>query len=228
MAHVLGLLLSVALLAAEPEKSSTLRYLKPVGDKYVLEGEVTTTPSDTGSTFVSRTLRGAAVVTLTVRSTKDGQVVNAEAVVENEQTRKTAVLTFFDKGVVSLKRAGITDYLKASPTVVVTTAPDWTDGIQLVRRYDAQKGGKQEFAGMWFHPVEACQTLTLTIERVGKDKIMVNDNVLPLERYQVQLRSGSYLVWADADGKVCKILPQQKGAAPLVLEGVEEATKDLK
>jgi hypothetical protein len=228
MTHVLWPLLGLTLLAADDEKSSTLRYLRPAGDKYVLESEVATTTNGTGSTLVSRTVRGPETMTLTLHFDKDGRVVQAEALLDANRMKKTAVLAFREKGPTTLKRGGITDYLKASPDVVVSTEPDWSDVFQLVRRYDAKKGGKQEFAGFWFHPVQAYGMPTFTIERVGTDKIMVNKASLPLERYQVHLRDGNYLVWADETGKVCKVLPQKKGEAPVVLEGIEEATKDLK
>ena len=227
MLPLLWSLISLPLLAADAEKSSTLHYVKPVDDKYVLESEVTTTPNDDGSTFVSRTVRGGETMTLTIRFDKKGQVVTAEAAFEKDKMKKTAALAFRDKENATLKRGGLTDYLKASPDVIVTTAPDWSDVLQLVRRYDAKKAGKQEFTGFWFHPVNAYQSLTFSIEHVGKDKIGVTDKVIDLQRYAINLRSGEYLVWADVDGKVCKILPRKKGT-PVVLEGLEELTKDLK
>jgi hypothetical protein len=189
---------------------------------------VTTTANGDGSTLVSRTVRGGETMTTTIRFDKDGRVVKAEAVREVNRVKRTAALAFQGAKPTLLKRGGITDYLKAPADVVVATEPGWCDVFQLVRRYDAKKGGKQEFAGFWFHPVEAYRMPTFAIERVGTDKIMVANKALPLERYQVHLRDGDYLVWADAQGKVCKILPRQKGEAPVVLEGIEEAAQHLK
>jgi hypothetical protein len=228
MVHVLGPLIGLTLLAADADKSSTHRYLRPEGGKYVLACELTTTTSGAGSTAVSRTLSSNETMTLAIRFDKSGRVVQAEALMEAGPVKKTAVLAVADKGAATLKRGGITDYLKVSPDLVVVTDPDWGGVFQLVRRYDAKKGGKQEFASFWFHPAQAYQTATFTVERVGEDRITVSDKSLSLDRYQVQLRGGACLVWADADGKVCKVLPQKKGAAPLVLEGVEDATKDLR
>jgi hypothetical protein len=36
------------------------------------------------------------------------------------------------------------------------------------------------------------------------------------------VRSGAYLVWADATGKVIKLMPPDKPASAVVLEGMEE------
>jgi hypothetical protein len=227
MTHTLWPLIGLTLFAADAGKSTAFRYVTPAGGKYVVESEVTTTTGEDGSTFVSRTAHAPATMTLTVRLDKDGRLVRADALLETERVKKTAVLAFQDGGAATIKRGGITDYLKATPDAVVSTAPDWTAVFQLLRRYDAHKGGKQEFAGFWFHPVEAFRPVKFTIDRTGTAAVKVNDKTLSLDRYQVQLRDSGYLVWADADGKVCKVLPEGKGL-PVVLEGLEEATKDLK
>jgi hypothetical protein len=127
-----------------------------------------------------------------------------------------------------LKRDGTTDLLQAPANPVVTTAPDWSDIFELVRRYDAGKGGKQEFPGLWFHPTRPLRQLTFSVERVGDDRVKIKDGGQKLGRYRVTLRSGGYLVWARADGRVCKILPGGGRAVPVVLEGYEEATSRLK
>jgi hypothetical protein len=41
------------------------------------------------------------------------------------------------------------------------------------------------------------------------------------------LRSGEYLVWAQPEGIVCRIVSRRAGAAPVVLQGYEEATRRL-
>jgi hypothetical protein len=228
MSHVLWPLLSLALLPADEEKSTTLHYVKPAGENYVLDSAITTTPIREGSILVSRTARGGETMTLTIHYDKSGQVTKAEAVQEINRVKKSAVLTFADRRPAMLKRGGITDYLKTSPDVILATEPSWSEVFQLVHRYDPKKAGKQEFPGFWFHPAQPYRTLTFTIERVGADKITVNTKSLLVERYQIHWHDGDYLVWADATGKVCKIQPKKKGAAPVVLEGIEEATQSLK
>ncbi len=228
MIHLLGPLLGLVLLAADEEKSSSLRYVKPAGEKYVLESEMTTTTTGDGSTLRTRTQYGNETLSVLIRFDKSGQLAQAEAVQEVKLVKKTAVLAFQAKRPTTLKRGGITDYLQTTPDTIVATDPDWTAVFQLVRRYDAKKGGKQQFNGFWFHPTQPYRPLTIHMERVGADKIMVAGKSLPLERYQVQGLDGDYLFWADATGKVCKVLPQKKGEAPVVLEGLEEATQNLK
>jgi hypothetical protein len=227
MTHALWPLLGLTLFAADAEKNTSLRYLTPVDGKYVPQGEVITTAGEDGSTFVCRTGRAAETLTLTVRFDRDGRAIRAEALLETGRVRKSAVLAFHDKGTATVKRGGITDYLMASSDGVVVTNPDWAAVFPLVRRYDPKKGGKQEFAGYWFHPVEAFRPVKYTLDRTGTATVTVNGKSLQLDRYQVQLRDGGYLVWADAEGRVCKILPEGKGA-PVFLDGLEEAAKDLK
>src|SRR5262249_24914865 len=99
---------------------------------------------------------------------------------------------------------------------------------QLVTRYDAKKGGKQEFGGVWFHPVEQPLTLTFTIERVGEDKIKLSNKEMKLRRHDIVLRSGNYRTWSDDDGRIIRIAPRGGDGTPMVLEGYEEATRDLK
>jgi len=70
--------------------------------------------------------------------------------------------------------------------------------------------------------------LTFTIERLGQDTVTVGERKLSLDRYRVRLRSGDYLVWADATGRTVRLYPAGKPAAFVVLEGFEDATRELK
>src|SRR5262249_48039734 len=143
--------------------------------------------------------------------------------------KKKAELGLF-KDHARLKREGTTELLNRVPDApVVTTAPDWSDVIQLVTRYDAKKGGRQEFGGLWFHPVEQPQIpIAFTIERAGTDKITLKEKEIALHRHDIHLRSGGYRAWSDADGRVVRIAPRGPGGVPVVLEGYEEATRELK
>jgi hypothetical protein len=220
------IVLTLGLLAADGEKPATVRYLRPAQGKLVLESEVTRTTTADGMTYVSRTDRGAEKMTLTLRHDKDGRLTSAEAVQESAAGKKSALLTLRgDKA--ELRRGDTTETLPAPAALIVTTAPDWTDIFELVRRYDGKKAGKQEFAGLWIHPVQPTRQLTFTVERVGKDTAQVEGREVPLDRYAIRLRSGDYLAWGDRTGRVVRLIPAGKPAAAVVLEGFAEATRAL-
>lgn len=220
---LLGCLL---LVAAEPQAPPALRYLRPAKDKFVLESLVTTQVGRDGTTYVSLTDRGAEKMTLTLRHGLDKRLTSAEVLQETAAGKKTATLTV--KGnKAQLQRGDDTETIDLVADPVVTTAPDWSDIFQLVRRYDGTKRGRQEFAGLWIHPSKPTLKLTFTIEPVGNDAVTVNNQPLMLERYQVRLRSGAYLVWADSTRRVYKLMPPGAKASPVVLEGYEEATRGL-
>lgn len=102
--------------------------------------------------------------------------------------------------------------------VIVTSAPDWTDVFLLCRRYDRARGGKQEFPGLWIHPVQAAQRLTFTIEKTG--------HAAPFDRFSIVLRGNSrYTVWADEAGRMVKLVG---GGTELVCEGFETPAANLK
>jgi hypothetical protein len=164
---------------------------------------------------------------LTVRYDARGRLAAAEAALGTAQgTRKVTLAV--QEGQAQIKRGGVTDLFPVTGDTVVTTDPDWSDVFQLVRRYDIGRGGRQQFAGLWIHPVEPPEALTLTIEHLGTDKVTVEDQTVELDRYRVRRRGGDCLVWADSGGRVCRLLPAAPGATPVVLEGFEQATQDLK
>jgi hypothetical protein len=221
------LLLLPLLVVADPPHPETLRYLRPQGGKYVLESEITVTRDKDGYTYVSRTVRPQETMTLTVRRTPDGRLLRAELVHQKGDARKSAVVEPRD-GKLLLKRDGVTEVVNLPDTTFFTTAPDWSDVIELARRYDLKKGGKQEFAGLWFHPTRPTLTPTFTVEKGGEDRIRVGGVEHKLERLNVRLRASTNTVWVFPDRRVCKILPAGEKAVPIVLQGHEEATRDLK
>jgi hypothetical protein len=227
MTFVLSILAACALApGAEQDKPLTLQYLRRAGDRFVPESKVTLTRKDRGASYVSVTERGDEKTTLTLQFDDKNHVRTAEVALTGPRGKQTATLTLLD-GQAQLKRAGTTDFLKVGPDPILTTAPDWSDVFQLVNRYNTKKGGQQEFAGVWFHPVEGARTLTFSIERVGHDKITVKEEEVRLERYLIRLRSGAYGVWVDNGGRVIRIVPQGAANAPVVLEGYQESTRDL-
>ena len=227
MALLWGLVVCVFVGYAEADTAKPLRYLKPEGGRHVLESEVTHTTTPKGSTYVSRTVRGPETLTLTIQRDKEGHVVGAEVVQQTAGERKNATLAL-QEGQAKVTRRGTTDLLKVAADPVVTSAPDWSDVFELVRRYDASKGGKQEFPGLWIHPIKPPLVLTFSVEHVGEDRVKGKGGEQKLRRYRVRLRSASYTVWARTDGRVCKILPAGVKAVPVILEGYEDATRTLK
>ncbi len=128
-----------------------------------------------------------------------------------------------------MKRGGITDFLKDLPARPVLTAGlDWTAALVFVPLYDAARGGKQEWSGLWLDPVQGLQTPTYTVERQGDDTVTVKDKAVKLSRYRIKLRDGTAAVWADGDGRVVRVQPLAAKATPVVLEGFEDATKGLR
>jgi hypothetical protein len=220
---LLFLLASAAVIPADdgPTKPVPLRYVRSADDKIVTESEVTTTRDGDDTVIVSRTQRPDETMTLTLRQDKDGQLLSAEAVRESGKMKKTATLTVQGK-TAQLKQGGITDFLKGGGELIVTSAPDWSDVFQLVRRYDAKKGGEQQFAGVWIHPDNPPQELTFTITNDDVETVKVKDKEVRLGRYKVKLRSGDYIVWADAAKRVVKLTAVGPKAKPVVLEGFED------
>jgi len=212
--------------APEPEKPAPLRYLKEVDGKFVLESEVTETRGDQGVTYVSRTERGKDTLTLTLRFDRKNQVTAAEAVLGGPRTKQSASVVFQNNTTQVKRPGGVADLVKVGANPVVTSAPDWSDIFQLVRRYDGAKGGRQEFPGLWIRPDQPPRVIPFTIERVGDDTVRVKEKPLKLDRYRIKLRSGNYLAWAD-NGRVLKLMVPSKPSSAVVLEGYEEATRGL-
>jgi hypothetical protein len=227
MVRVVWLLLGCFLTTAEEKKPERLRYLKPSGGKWALESEVTHEETDGGSRYVSRTERGTESMTLTVTRDREYRPQTVELEHVKGKDRKTARIEWKD-GKAALTRDGTTEVVKVPDRAVFTTAPDWSDILELVPRYDAEKGGKQEHAGFWFHPSQPHRNLAFTVEKTGTDKVRHKGSPLELGRFAVTIRSGTYKVWALPNNRVVKLLPPGDKAAPVVLEGYEETTRGLK
>lgn len=207
--------------------SDTLRYVRPSGTAFVLESRVTQVESRDGVKYVSLTDRVGEKMTLTLRFDGDRRLRDAEAVRETASGKQSVTAVFKEKEAV-LTRQGKVERWKVTPDVVVTTAPDWSDIFQVIRRYDRGKGGKQTFAGLWIHPSKDVRTLSFTVEPIQEDRIEVAEKKVTLQRFRVVLRSGSYLVWADRSGRTYLLMPPGKPGARVVLEGYEKATSGLR
>lgn len=220
-----GVLSGLLLLAADD--SVTTRYVRPSKDKFVPESLVKETTTKDGRTFTSLTDRGSEKMTLTLRFDKKNRLRDAEAIQETARGKRTVTVVFQEKEAL-LTWQGKTTKLTVSPDVVVTTAPDWSDIFQVIRRYDRDKGGKQKFSGLWIHPVKDTRQLTFTVEPGKEDVILFEGKKVTLKRYRVELRSGAYLVWADRTGRVYRLMPPDRPGAAVILEGYEKATSDLR
>ncbi len=227
MSLLLSLVVGCALLpAAGPEKPAPLRYLRPDRDSYVAAGEVSTTRGEDGTVVVTRTERPDET-TVTLRYDRAGRLTSAELV--QASTRKGVTLTLGEKGTGTMKRGGLTDFLKELPAnPVVLTGPEWADVLQVVRRYDGAKGGKQELAGLSLDPVQGLQKQAVSAERQATDAVTLKDKELKLERYRLKLPGGDYAAWADGEGRVVRVQGLVPKAVPVVLEGFEDATRGLK
>ena len=200
MSFALAVVLSSTLLpVAEAEKPSSLRYLHPALDKYVLEGEVVSTRSEDGTVLTWAFGGPGEKLTLTEHRDRDGNPKRAEVV--QERPRKVATLTFGEKGAGTLKRGGITDFLKDLPArPLVTAGPEWTAALQLLPLYDSTRGGKQKVPGLWIDPVQGLQTHTFAVERQAAETVTVKDKLLKVVRYRMKLRVAEAAAWADGTG----------------------------
>ncbi len=218
--------------SADKTKEEKTRYLRPTPKGFVLEAAFTLERDSAGWHLVSVTGRGDHH--LTVRARYDGfdQLTAAEAML-TKGAKKTAAAVTVAAGKAKVQRPGQPAQEFAVPKgVIVTSAPDWTDIFLLCRRYDRKQGGKQTFAGLWIHPVQAAQLLKFTIERTGTDTIERDGKTLKMDRYLIRIRGPNpYLAWADDRGTLVKhlALPYKEGTTGgLVLEGYEKAAAGLR
>jgi hypothetical protein len=205
-----------------------LEYVRPAGDQFVLESSVRFQKTADGFLFQSVTHRPKEKMTLKVRG-GPRHLLQAAELEQQTAAGKHNATAIFNKKTAVVKRPGQKDQqltLAAAP-VLATTAPDWSDILLVLRRYDHKQGGKQQFAALWFHPVKPPRGLTVAVEELGKDTITAGDKKLTLGRFRVQLRSGAYLVWADGQGKVFKLMPPGQPQGAVILKGQEKSTAGL-
>src|SRR5262245_18932799 len=86
---MLGFLLSLSTILLGPEE---YRYLRPEGDKYVLESDVKILEKETGSQYISKTFRGKQTLTLTIQRDREGKPLAAEISNAIDSTKTTAKL----------------------------------------------------------------------------------------------------------------------------------------
>jgi hypothetical protein len=190
------------------ESVERLRYLRPSGERFVLECELTLRWSRTGSSVESTTIRGNTRLTVTSHYDEQDRLTRVGATLVRDGRAVSATVSV-SGGTARVRRAGQEEQaFEVPPGVIVTSAPDWTDVVLLCRRYDRTAGGKQSFPGLWIHPEQAGQRLTFGIERTGKDVVETAGKKIELDRYTIRLRGNSgYVGWADQAGKLIKLVP---------------------
>jgi hypothetical protein len=218
--------------AAFTDRAETARYLRPADQQFQTECDFSLTRSKAGSTLVSATQRGKTKLTVTARYDDKNLLTGAEAVLVAGDDKKIVTVVVKD-GKAMVQRAGQPMQEFDVPAgVVVTSAPDWTDAWLLCRRVDRAAKGKQQFPGLWIHPVDPAQRLTFAIERQGTDTIEHAGKKVELDRFTIWLRGNSaYAVWADAQGRMIKLAPlpfKDKATNGIVLEGYEKSARNLK
>jgi hypothetical protein len=215
----------------QPAGDAPVKYLRPSGDKFVMECVFSPTKTDSRVMISSTTERGKTkLVVLSTYGDKDVLIDATVSLYAKGETPKAQVRV--KEGKATIERPGKDpESFDVPPGVIVTSAPDWTDAWMLCRRFDRTKKGKQEFPGLWIHPVEPAQRLTFAIERQGADTIEHKGEKQELDRHMIWLRGkSSYAVWADAKGQMIKLvpLPYKKDASNwIVLEGYEKSAAKL-
>jgi hypothetical protein len=226
------LAISVAWVCGQDASLETARYVRFAAAGFATECQFQITRHKDGWTITSRTDRGSTQMEIESRYDAQDRPITARAVLTNGGIQQTATVQVKDrKAIVSARKGEPPVELDAPKGTVITSAPDWCDVFLLCRRYDAKRGGKQEFPGLWIHPTEAPRRLTFTIERQGTDSIDHAGKKIELGRYHIIIRNNSsYVAWADADGRMIRLipLPFQKGSSGLTLEGFEKAASGLR
>ncbi len=217
-------LLLVSLLVQDVQTPS-LRYLRPAKGTYELESELRETSLKDGFVYQSVTHRRNVKLDLKIFYDKKKRITAAE-IVSKTKTGKQRARALIDEAKI-IRMVGREKVVQSltfpNRPVVVTSAPDWSDIILLLRQYDQKKGGKQSFHGLWFHPTKPAHLRKFLVEKIGQQTLLTKEKK-EVGKFLVTLRSGAYFVWADAAGRVLRLRkPKQKSA--IVLEGFEKPTK---
>ena len=208
----------------------TARYLKPVGAGFAPESELRWNYARDGFVITSVTTRGGGELrlTLSARYDSDGRLLGAEVTTREGSEMQAAAVRVTGASARVIRAIGETTELECPPGVIVTSAPDWTDAVRMVRSYDRDKGGPQEFAGLWIHPTRDPFRLTFRLTPLAEDRVKRDGKDVRLGRFLVQLRGGSrYIAWRDSDGRLVRLVPERSPRGGIVLEGWEKVAVKL-
>jgi hypothetical protein len=225
------LAVSVGSATQDDTRRETVRYLRPVGDRFETECLFVIKRNDSGWTITSATDRGTLRMEVVSRYDPEDRLLSGSTVLKDRRTVQTATVAVKD-GKATIRRPGKkAQEFDAPRGTIVTSAPDWSDIFLLCRRYDLQKKGKQEFPALWIHPGQPAQRLTFAIEWQGTDAIQRGGRKHVLSRFHIRIRNNSaYVAWADDQGKLVRLIPLPLGKLPsgLSLEGWEKAASELR
>jgi len=221
------LTIAVVFVLAADAPPETARYLRPAGYGFATECDFALKPGRVEST----TQRGKTKLVVHAQYDDKDCLTTAEVVLHAGDEKKAARVAVRD-GKATVERDGKpAQVFDVPPGVIVTSAPDWTDTFLLCRKYDRAKGGKQEFAGLWVHPVEDAQRLTFTAERHDATAIDHDGKRVPIDRYTLRIRGNSaYAAWADGEGRMVKLVPlpyKQDAKNWLIRAGYEKSAGGL-
>lgn len=219
-AACLGLLLAASCRSTPPQAREQVRYLRQTARGLQPECRFELEPEPEGWTIRSYTGKFSVIA----RYGAGDEFLEALAALGTGEP----VLVSAAAGRARVLRIGQPDQVfDVPPDVILTSAPDWSDVFRMARRWSRHGPARQEFPGLWIHPVLPAQRLTFRAERLGVDVL----DGLPLERLRIHLRGDSpYLAWVDPAGRLIKLLslPFTGAGTVLLLEGFEASASRLK
>lgn len=210
------------------EQTELARFLRPSGAEWEFESEIQLQQTKDGLVITSVTGREKSKLELVARFDSAKRLLRATVTsARGDETQSGSVVVTDGKARVT-RHEGQDTELDCPPNVIVTSAPDWTDAFLMVRRYDRARTGKQEFAGLWIHPIQQPLRPTFTITRQGEDIVENRGERVRLDRYEIALRGGTrYLAWSDARGRMVRLVPAAAPRGGIVLQGWEWAAEKL-
>jgi hypothetical protein len=197
---------------------------------------VRVTPQGTSlecSMAIIRTQTGWTITSVTGKLTVDARYDAADRLLDAQAAFRGGPAA---RAEVSGDRARITapgrenEEVEVPPGVIVTSAPDWTDTFRICRLWNRARAGRQEFPGLWIHPVQPTRRLTFSAEGIRRDGFEHGGRRRELDVLTIRLRGDSlYRAWVDPAGRMIKLvsLPAKQGSTVLVLEGFEDTAAAL-
>lgn len=206
-------------------------YFRPDNDKFTEECTITIQRRRDGFDVVSRTLRGAGTLEIQSRYDNAAKLLDAKVELKEKDAVKRATVTV-KKDRATIQREGQSSQeFDAPATIIVTSAPDWTDTFLLCERYQDRKAGVQEFPALWIHPTQPAQRLTFSAQAAGADVIQHEGKELKLRLLKLRIRNNSeYLAWVNDEGRMIKLVPlpfKPEAKNWLVLEGYQKSAAEL-
>jgi hypothetical protein len=207
----------------EEAKEDVLKYVRPAKAGFADETEVRVRKEEDGYVITSITQRPNTKLTLTSRFDAKDRLVEAKVVVDDGKTSTSATAKVTGGSVRVERDKGDARSFDCPAGVIVTSAPDWTDAILAVRRYDPKGKATQEFPGLWIHPTQEPQRLTFKLTRQGESAVSHKDRKVTLTRFLLELRGGSrYTLYGNPQGRLVRLSPEGKPKQSILLSGWED------